>query len=449
VNRRRFLALCGAAGLAGCSAPGADSADGTTTETTTRVTSKADTTGTTTAATTDGTTTTAGKRTAASGTWPMYGFDAANTGYNPSVSGPQSAARKRWGIDISGVNSTNAPSVVDGNVFVANKLSALCLDGASGNVLWKTNTGVFTTFHSPAVADGTVYAVGRDVSVGGTGLVQREERGPGALVALNAADGSERWARDAPVHSSPVVDGNIVYCATTTSDGLPGVRAFAAANGRDRWEQSLDCSDTRATGVPAVADGRVYVTLTCGQASEATGRLVAFDAADGSVQWSATTADPMAAGAAVADGRAFVTTEAGTVHAFSLAGERLWDANPDPPGRSYNVPPAVADGTVYAGGYNGVAAVDAEGGSVDWTATTADVSYSSLAVADGHLYVGGSAITAVDIDKEAAVWSFTESGFSNAFGGPAVVDGAVYATACIKQSPTDRYQHSVFGLEGA
>jgi outer membrane protein assembly factor BamB len=95
----------------------------------------------------------------------------------------------------------------------------------------------------------------------------------GALRALDAATGSERWF--VPTPASPVElaarGARVVVSAST------GIAAFRAADGSPVWQRAMGASTT----VPPVIDqGQVFAAL-------ADGRLVGLDLENGETKWSA------------------------------------------------------------------------------------------------------------------------------------------------------------------
>ena len=150
---------------------------------------------------------------------------------------------------------------------------------------------------APTIDGGTVY-VGGGTSTGG------------ALIALDIADGTERWrveTEDELNHSVVVVD-DMVYVGDL--DGR--VYAFAAADGTERWRADAAAHGHLVDGVgtpPAVADGVVYV-------GSEDNRIYAFDATDGTELWRFRTNGNVIS-LAVASGIVFAVVGNGRVHALT------------------------------------------------------------------------------------------------------------------------------------
>ncbi|MFB6217822.1 MAG: PQQ-binding-like beta-propeller repeat protein [Halobacteriaceae archaeon] len=451
VRRREFLLGLGSglAAAAGCSAPVTDgrtettAADSTTTEATATA-ERSTTAGEPTTRSTTRQTTTAGSDSA---NWPMYGFDAAHTGYNPEATGPAGPVSAVWQRGMPGATRTTAPAVVDGAVFVANVWEGICFDADTGDIAWRTDTGTYNSFHSPGVADGTVYIAGRYRDAGEEGLVTRDLTVPGALTALSAEDGSVRWTRETHISSSPVIHGGRVYYTAMDGNGGGAVRAVDPTDGSDLWGSAFegDLPVARVTE-PAVADGTVYVTLAHKTKGRA-GRVVALSAADGTRQWAVRTDAKLFSAPSVADGTVYAVSTTGGVYALDADdGTEQWRASPGV-NRAVDVPPTVAEGTVFVGGRDGVAALDAADGSTRWTHGMS-LSLTTPAIADGTLYLGGDRVAALSTADGAEQWTFVNEGFHSAYAGPTVTDGTVHVTTCIKEEAGDLYDHAVVALRG-
>ena len=118
---------------------------------------------------------------------------------------------------------------------------------------WQVTLGTYLS--APVVAGGAVFV--RAVDDGPDPETEHDDTG--AVVALDAATGAERWRAEVAFGtiSSPVVAGDTVLIG-----GMDGaVYAFDAATGELLWTHALG----GAIGAsPAVADGVVYVPTADG-----------------------------------------------------------------------------------------------------------------------------------------------------------------------------------------
>jgi len=377
--------------------------------------------------------------------WPQFGADARNTGHGDTVGPGAGAAAVDWRHDAGTPTMNSSPVVADDTVYAlgtgdpgyvhavdaasgdrrwtfepagyASAAPALdddtlylgtwgkafhAIDAETGEQRWRADVGHRFNASSPTVVDGTVY-VG---TIGDGPLVvsgdDDAEFEAGAVLALDADNGAERWRYDEfgakeNVESSPaVVDGVVYVCA----EGV--LYALDADTGDVVW--TVD----RSTGLresPAVVDGVVY---SAGRTDAGDTCLQAVDATNGDVRWTTMLDDQnFKTSPAVADGTAYVAASSqrictrdecngvtrGQLYAIdATTGDRAWTVDITTDTRSS---PAVADGIVYVGCRDGLSAVTTDGEHawrVNFESDREDGPYvqSSPAVADGRVYVGAS-----------------------------------------------------------
>ena len=128
----------------------------------------------------------------------------------------------------------------------------------------------------------------------------------------------------------------------------------------------------------------------------------------------------------VADGTVYVSNHDGPPYLYALelwSGQELWTYDDHELGES----PTIVDDVVYISGRDGVVvALDADSGSVEWTADIGESSESAGTVAEGFVYVGSedNHLYALDSATGDEQWRF-ETGSSVA-STPTVLDGVVY-----------------------
>lgn len=204
-----------------------------------------------------------------------------------------------------------------------------------------------------------------------------------------------------------VVDRTVYLVA---DDGR--VYAFDAADGALEWDTAITLADgtepVDAVGSPMVADDTVYVASTGERAA-----VTALDAATGERRWQnpdlgqATNRAPIAA-----NGLVFVVADQ-KLHALDAdTGEQRWQFDPEPmtlnDERERGDPltrnaVAVADGTVYATSNNRLFARDAETGAKRWTNSVDDWTASTfsgrpIAVEEGVAVVKAGTVTVFDAE---------------------------------------------------
>jgi outer membrane protein assembly factor BamB len=238
---------------------------------------------------------------------------------------------------------------------------------------------------------------------------------------------STLWTVDLgdPVVASPVFVDDVVVAATT---GGRVVALAAEDQGRELW------SYTGTEGSPlgpvdvdlAYADGVVYV-------ADREGRVHLVDVADGTAVCEPFEAfGPVVGNPIVADGITYLPTTTGALHLLP-AGR----CSGTPPGVvpqigtsvAFQLPPAVANGVVYALEEQRLLAYDTRDGQLSVWAIPYDAGSritTAPLVADGLVYIGtqDGRVIAVDATDGTEVWSFRTG--EPVAATPAVVPGAVF-----------------------
>src|SRR5918998_1544780 len=178
---------------------------------------------------------------------------------------------------------------------------------------------------------------------------------------------------------------------------------------------------------PVLAGGRIYI-------SGDRGRVLAFDADDGSTVWTATTGASTRSTPAVSNGRVYVGGgDSGVFHALDAAtGASVWSfATGD---RLTYAAPTVVDGTVYFGtgwgtGNGGwVYALDATTGTLRWKSFVGAQIYFAPAVGGGRVFAASydtQRLVALDAATGAELWELTREDDSFA-AMPAYSAGRLY-----------------------
>ncbi|MBU6198396.1 MAG: outer membrane protein assembly factor BamB [Xanthomonadaceae bacterium] len=258
---------------------------------------------------------------------------------------------------------------------------------------------------APVYADGKLFVAGVDGDVAaldaGSGRTVWSKRfGQRHGFILHHGQNSVRWA------GGPAVDGGLLVVG-----GLEGeVQALDAASGADRWHAQVS---SEVIAAPAIADGIVVVRTD-------DGRLFGLNAADGSRRWvydrSTVPALSLRGNAAprIVDGVVYAGEDNGKLVALRLRdGNVMWEQTLSPgEGRTelarlqdLDGGIAVADGVVYAAGYQGMtAALIADSGRPLWTHPLS--SYTGVALAATRIYVidADSEVWALDLRTGASDW---------------------------------------------
>jgi outer membrane protein assembly factor BamB len=155
-------------------------------------------------------------------------------------------------------------------------------------------------------------------------------------------------------------------------------------------------------------------------------------------RWKGSEVDPYTA-PVVANGKIYISSFDGenwNMTAFDAGtGSRLWSY----PAWTSGVP-AVVNGVIYVGSYEGFYALNANTGALLWSYPLGGY-LSATAVVNGVVYVGSNLyVSALDATTGALLWNFFVGNYDYGFASPVTVaDGIVYAGS--------EYQYSVYALD--
>jgi outer membrane protein assembly factor BamB len=287
------------------------------------------------------------------------------------------------------------------------------------------------------------------------------------LVMLDPASGKERWrfAAEDAIFSTPVIDNGIVYFGA--ADHF--IYAIDAQTHQPKWKfktqgavlagpavaQGICCVgsvDQNIYGLDAatgdlrwtVKGGNMYQsnTATDGQHFFVGGwdnTFRAIDAASGKVTWEKKIGkdkngkiqfyySPAISSPAVGDGKVFVTTNDGILHAFDTnTGDTAWEFDGKKVGYSS---PLYHDGRVYCaiGDEGKVFCWNARDGQKIWDSKVLGVIYdSSFAWSNGRLFIATveGTFNAIEADTGKTIWQY-RLGVGHVFASPAADGERVY-----------------------
>ncbi len=276
-----------------------------------------------------------------------------------------------WSSSLAAPSRAGA-TVVDGLVIAASAAGVSALDAQDGGLVW-ASAEPGSVSGTPVVVHGTVVAASE----------------AGVVSALEATTGSLLWqtALGSAVANSVAADEET---GIAVIGGRTGVAvAVDLADGHVRWR--YDTQDAARIGTPTIGDGLVYIATLEG-GGPGTRHIHAVEATTGKPAWTiGSPGDAPAFAPALADGRAIISAEDGSVSAYDAhTGESLWRY--DAPAVVETVA-AVADDTVYVASNDGQAlALDAATGAEHWRVSIEGIPYGA-AVTGGLVLVGTTAGT--------------------------------------------------------
>lgn len=329
--------------------------------------------------------------------WPSFGYDAANTGYNPVTDAPGDDPAVDWEFETGLL--TSDPVVAAGTVAVGTPERVYAVDAADGSERWHVDRNG-PLMYPPVIDTGAVY------------LVDGE-----SVVAVDAIEGSQRWRYEAGSrtrHGALTSSGGRLY--VHTADHL---HAIDANEGERVWRVE---SGAGVGTTPAVADGTVYVGP--GRFGSPTG-LYARDAETGDRRWG----QPLAISGTdqcVSEGRIYVGMPNEWYAAYDTdGGERIWQVDTGSHARA--VAPAATDGVVVGGTLQSdVYGLDPVDGTEHWSSQADHRVEFKPAVADGTVFVGSpdGRIYGLNIDDGTERWRVAPP--ARPSSSPAVADGTLY-----------------------
>lgn len=286
--------------------------------------------------------------------WPLYGYTKNHTRFFPASTAVRPPFRTLW--THTGNSLLEFPPVIYGDRIyqLADNGAIHAIDKYTGRDVWSRRLGALSA-STPAVSADTVYA---------TVLSRTAGLQAGSIVAMNTANGHIRWSRKLPsrCESSPLLDRGRLYFGT--QDGT--VYALSAHTGKLIWTYHA-AGAVKAS--PSLSDGVLYFGDYSGQVQavrERDGHRLWVSGSGGALLGSGT----FYSTSAVVYGRVFLGNTDGRVYAYDASSGRLdWAVQT---GAYVYASPAVADApglgpTIYLGSYDGTFyAIDARSGRIDW-----------------------------------------------------------------------------------
>lgn len=363
---------------------------------------------------------------ATSTSWVQFHQGYAHTGWNSTESILNPGNVSRLHVVASSTTgglagtSVGSPIIVDSRVFVLGgnwQQPTLVATDRSGRLLWSTTLGADAQPSELASGGGLVVvgigptlraysqSSGARVWSAPIGGQYDSTRGPTvagsqvfaasgtSVYALSLSTGARQWVRQLNESVSSFVayaQGRVFVATYEGATTAYSLRALSSSTGATLW---------RVTGVggvygggPAVKDGVVYLAGNRSGSDGGGVSLTALRASDGTKLWSRLAGDDVHSIAAVDASRAYVGTIDGSVHAFNKSTGALVWATPAT-GEEIWSSISSANGVLYLTRDSGaVQALNAATGALLWSSavTTDSAQMSSVAVADGRIYVGGT-----------------------------------------------------------
>jgi outer membrane protein assembly factor BamB len=286
--------------------------------------------------------------------WPLYGYTPEHTRFFPAAATLHPPFKQLWVNDAHTL--LEFPPVIGGDrIFQLGDDAVLrAIDKLTGHTIWSRSLGGLSA-SAPAVAGTVVYA---------TVLSRDGRNGGGRAYALNVANGATIWSRDlsSASESSPLVDDGKVFFGSQNGT----VYALNATNGSVIWTYhasgAVKASPTLSGGILYFGDYSGHVQAV----GERAGRRIWTSSSEGALLGSGT----FYSTPAVFYGRVFLGNTDGRVYAYDAATGKLdWAVQT---GAYVYASPAVTNAPglgpmIYLGSYDGTFyALNARSGRVAW-----------------------------------------------------------------------------------
>jgi outer membrane protein assembly factor BamB len=286
--------------------------------------------------------------------WPLYGYTANHTRFFPAPSNIHPPFKQIWVRNSHSL--LEFPPVVYGErIFQLGDDGVLnALDRRNGYLIWSRRLGQLSA-SSPAATANTLYV---------TILYSGHPKSPGRIIALNSANGAVRWWHALPSgsESSPLIDNGRVFFGSQNGT----VYALNDRTGARIWSYRA-ASAVKAS--PSLSGGVLYFGDYSGRLqaiSERTGRRLWVTKSEGALLGSGN----FYSTAAVVYGRVFLGNTDGRIYAYDASTGHLdWAVQT---GAYVYASPAVTNApglgpTIYIGSYNGTFyALNARSGHISW-----------------------------------------------------------------------------------
>lgn len=340
--------------------------------------------------------------------WPFYGYSKTHRRDFPAPASMRPPFRRVWEAKETGLLEF-PPTLSGERIFqLADDGVLSAIDTKTGHIIWTSHLGALSA-STPAVVGGTLYAT----------VLSRKGSDDGRVVAVRASNGSIIWSRNLPSRSesSPMVDkGKVIFGSESGT-----VYALNASNGRTIWTYQA-AGAVKAS--PTLDNGVLYFGDYSGQLqaiSERTGRRIWIAGSEGAPLGSGT----FYSTAAVAYGRVYLGNTDGRIYAYEASTGKLdWAVQT---GEFVYGSPAVTDAprigpTIYEGSYNGTFyAINARSGRIDWSHRAGGPISGSATIIGDVVYFSNLRTymtTGLNISSGKVVFSIRQGAFD-----PAISDG--------------------------
>jgi outer membrane protein assembly factor BamB len=338
------------------------------------------------------------------------------------------------------------------------------------NLIWKQPYGCRST---PIVMHGLVYIIGADNEPLGVPNLQQKRLIGERVTCFDAETGVKKWEQTFNVFHTDVVANRLGWAAMTADKQGKRLYAHSTAgdlfcfdgdSGKIVWKRQLTEEFGRVSGYGGRISGPIYdsglviigiVNSSWGNHAVGLNRFYAFDSKSGNVVWTADTPSPVRGTyysipvVAVINGERLVISGGGdgALHAFQVhTGKRVWSyhcasgvINPSPvvDGNLVYIAHGEENPEGASAGLGRVVCVDASKVANGKPALVWEYKkgirfgLSSLALADGKLYIPDDGAKLHCFDAKTGKWLWKYNYGTVVRGAPLVADGKIYISETV------------------
>jgi len=351
--------------------------------------------------------------------WPQYGYDAGNTGYNPSAEVPVDKIRTEWTFNTDLEEDMHIPSVSNGRVYVsAGRDRLYAIDSNTGDKLWSIEAA---RVYSPSIVDGVVYL--------GT---------PNGVLAVEEETGNRLWefeAEDIGTTNAAVglsVENNRIYLGV--HNGV--VYSLDRGSGEELWNfdivEELNLASRvearrSVSGPPAISNNQLFVCYDFNlSGDENSNYVVALDTETGELLWEREHERVKGVPAAIGSSVYYTSFSSRKLYAVDgETGETIWSVDLDTPARGS---PAITGESVYiTPSDDQIYSIDRGTGEIQWQHEMSHQLLAADPIVGSEVVYGVTAnrIFAFDSEDGNQLWTF-EQGASHPHGAAAIANGHLY-----------------------
>ena len=252
-----------------------------------------------------------------------------------------SSGKQLWRLEVK--NTEGVPKTTEDTGFAASTVASngkvVCAVFATGDVVCADIDGKKLWAKNIGVPDNSYGYASSPLIFGNSLIIQYDNRNAKKVIALNLANGNQRWLKDRAERnqswSSPII-AMVNNTPQLILVGNPGITSYNPNNGEQNWR--IEAMSGEPAPSPAYANGIVF-------AATEYAAMVAINAANGTELWRNNDFLPEIASPVATKDFVFVATSYGVVATFNAQnGEEIKSMETK---AEFDASPIIAEGKIY------------------------------------------------------------------------------------------------------